>query len=100
MLAKVPVCHHETMEWLFETPTKRIDEMLETKASFSEKVLNYCKQKELPLLEGLTSYLQVMGIETEDAPGLLTNELKAMLHKEAIELNLFKPTGEKVKFDE
>lgn len=77
-----------------------IERMLETKASFSEKVLEFCKQNDLPLLEGLTEYIQSRGIETEDVPSLLTNELKVLLHKEAVDLNMFRLPGNKVKFDE
>ena len=74
---------------------------LETKATFSSKVLQFCSQNEFTLLEGLQEYIQNRRIEFEDVPNLLTNEFKAMLQKEAIDLNMFKAkTTSKVTFDE
>lgn len=77
-----------------------IEQMLETKATFSEKVIEFCQKNELSLLEGLTEFIQEKGIEAEDVSSLLTNELKALLHKEALDLNMFKPSKAKVKFDD
>ncbi len=74
--------------------------MLETKASFSEKVLYFAKQNELSLLDGLAEYCVTKGIETEDVSSLLTNEFKALLHKEALDLNMFRSYNQKVKFDD
>lgn len=77
-----------------------IQEMLETKASFSEKVLYFAKQNDLSLLDGLAEYCVTKGIETEDVSSLLTNEFKALLHKEASDLNMFRSNNQKVKFDD
>lgn len=77
-----------------------IQEMLETKASFSEKVINFARQNDLSLLDGLAEYCRTKGIETEDVTSLLTNEFKALLHKEAIDMNMFRLRGHKVKFDD
>lgn len=77
-----------------------IDQMFENKASFSEKILQFARQNELPLLDALTEYCQTKGIETEDVVGLLTNEFKAMLHKEAVDMNMFRYRAKKVKFDD
>ena len=77
-----------------------LEQMLETKASFSEKVIQFCKENDMTLMEGLTEYIQTRGIETEDVPSLLTNEFKAMIHKEASDLNMFRRNNGKVQFDD
>ena len=76
-----------------------IQQMLETKASFSEKVISFARQNELSLLDGLVEYCRGKGIETEDVSSLLTNEFKALLHKEASDMNMFRSKAHKVKFD-
>jgi hypothetical protein len=76
-----------------------IADMLETKATFSDKIIQFAKQNELSLLDGLAEYCKANLIETEDVSPLLTNEFKAMLHKEAVDLNMFRSTNQKVKFD-
>lgn len=63
-----------------------LEQMLETKATFSEKVIQFCKDNDFTLLEGLAEYTQSQGIECEDVSALLTNEFKAMLKKEAADL--------------
>jgi hypothetical protein len=73
--------------------------MLETKSSFSEKVLHFAKQNDLSILDGLSEYCRSKGIETEDVSSLLTNEFKALLHKEALDRNMFRSRHQKVKFD-
>lgn len=77
-----------------------IEEMLETKGSFSDKVIDYCKKNELTYVEGLQEYLISVGIEIEDAPALLTNELKALIYKEATDKNMFKISAQKITFDD
>jgi hypothetical protein len=74
--------------------------MLETKASFSEKILNFARANDLSILDGLTDYCRSKGIETEDVSSLLTNEFKALLHKEASDMNMFRSNSQKVKFDD
>lgn len=76
-----------------------IEHMLETKATFSDKVSQFAKQNDLSLLDGLAEYCKVNGIETEDVSPLLTNEFKALLHKEAVDMNMFRSSFSKVKFD-
>lgn len=77
-----------------------LQEMLETKASFSDKVLHFARQNDLSILDGLVEYCRSKGIETEDVSSLLTNEFKALLHKEALDLNMFRSGVQKVKFDD
>lgn len=73
--------------------------MLETKATFSEKIVIFARRNELSLLDALAEYCKRSGIETEDVSHLLTNEFKALLHKEAVDMNMFRSNGQKVKFD-
>lgn len=77
-----------------------IQEMLENKASFSQKIINFAEENGLSLLDGLTAYCNANKIEIEDVPSLLTNEFKALLHKEAVDLNLFRLKAKKVIFDD
>jgi hypothetical protein len=77
-----------------------IETMLETKATFSEKVLAFCDENELSLIEGLVEFISTRGIEVEDVSSLLTNELKALIHKEAVDLNMFRHCHRKVQFDD
>lgn len=76
-----------------------IEQMLETKATFSEKITEFARQNELSILDGLAEYCKTKGIEVEDVVPLLTNEFKAILHKEATDLNMFRNSKLKVKFD-
>jgi predicted methyltransferase len=76
-----------------------INQMLESKASFTEKVLEFIKQNELSFIDGLAEYCKSKGIETEEVSSLLTNEFKALLHKEAVDMNMFRYKAQKVKFD-
>lgn len=77
-----------------------IDDLLETRATFTDKVLDFCDENDLDLLEGLTEYINIKGIEIEDVSSLITNEFKAMLRKEAVNLNMFRTTNVKVQFDD
>lgn len=63
-----------------------LEQMIETKATFSEKVIQFCKDNNFTLLEGLAEYTQAKGIDCEDVSSLLTNEFKALLKKEAGDL--------------
>lgn len=75
-------------------------DMIETKASFSLKLIQFCEANDLSFIEGISEYIQRQKIEIEDIPSLLTNELKALIRKEAVDLNMFRSPGKKVRFDE
>jgi predicted methyltransferase len=75
-------------------------EMLESKASFTEKVLKFIKQNDLSYIDGLSDYCKNKSIELEEVASLLTNEFKALLHKEAVDMNMFRYKSNKVKFDD
>ena len=74
-------------------------DMLENKASFSSKIIELAKRNEITLLDALTEYCKTNKIECEDIVGLLTNEFKALLHKEAVDLNIFRTKTSKFRFD-
>lgn len=75
-------------------------DMIETKATFSLKLTEFCEANGLSFIEGISEYIQRHKIEIEDIPSLLTNELKALIRKEAVDLNMFRTPGKKVKFDD
>jgi hypothetical protein len=74
--------------------------ILESKSSFSEKIIKFAQLNELHLLDALTEYCRNKRVEIEEVENLLTNEFKAMLYKEAVNLNMFRQQNVKVQFDE
>lgn len=76
-----------------------IEDILENKTSFSEKIIQLAKKNDLSLLDSLSEHCKRQDIELEDAIGLLSNEFKKMLHKEAIDLNIIRSKNQKVRFD-
>lgn len=77
-----------------------IEDTLENKASFSSKIIQFAEDNDLSLLDGLTEYCKNKNLEVEDVVGLLTNEFKGMLYREAVDLNMFRSKMQKVRFDD